>query len=140
MVYDKAGIRFTRDKYVTVDASGGGGGIEKKLLFENADPSQEMTNTPLFEESEIEGFDYLAFTVTDTSGSWEVEEWCEIAPLKSHAGQFIISMPVDGNPYGRKIYRTSGTVKASTNVYKLGATTEDRSVCIVKKVEAVKIG
>ena len=139
MAYTKAGIRFSQDSYVTVDAAGGGG-IERKLLFTNPDITQEMTNTSLFEEAEIEGYDYLAFTVTNTSGSWEVEEWCEIEPLKSNSGQFIISMPVNGNPYGRKIYRTSGTVKASTNVYKLGATTEDRSACIVKKVEAVKIG
>ena len=98
-----------------------------------------MPSTDLFNESEIEGYDYLAFTLTTTSGDWEVEEWCEIAPLKIHSGQFIVSMPEGANPYGRKIYRSSGIVKASTNVYKLGATTENRALCIVKSVDAVKI-
>lgn len=139
MAYTKAGIRFSRDSYVTVDASGSGG-VERKRLWDNPDTTQEMTNTSMFQESEIEGYDFLAFTLTTTGGSWTVEELCEIEPLKERGGQFIVSMPVDGNLYGRKIYRTSGTVKASTNVYKLGATTENRSSCIVKSVDAVKIG
>lgn len=137
MAYDKAGIRFSNKDYVLIDGSGGE--IERKSLYINENPSQEMTNTSLFNESEIDGYDYLAFTLTNTEGSWTVEEWCEIAPLKDRGGQFIVSMVHDGNLYGRKIYRTSGVVKASTNVYKLGATTEDRSLCIVKSVDAVKL-
>ena len=139
MAYDKAGIRFSNDSYVLVDASGGGGGIERKRLYDNPDTTQEQGGVNLFEETEIEEYDYLAFTITNTANSWEVEEWCEIAPLKTHSGQFIVSMPVEGVLYGRKIYRSSGIVKTSINVYKLGATTEDRSCCIVKSVDAIKI-
>ena len=138
MAYDKAGIRFSKDSYVLVDASGGG--IERKRLYDNPDISQEQGSVNLFKEAEIEGYDYLAFTITNTSGTWEVEEWCEIAPLKSRSGQFIVSMPVEGVIYGRKIYRSNGIVKTSINVYKLGATTEDRTTCIVKSVDAVKVG
>lgn len=137
MAYDKAGIRFSPESYVLVEA---GSGIEKKLLYTNPDTSQEMTGVTLFNESEIEGYDYLCFTVTDTSNSYEVKEWCEIEPLKAHGGQFIISMPISGGLYGRKVYRSSGAVKPSTAVYELGKTTENRSLCIIKTVEAIKIG
>ena len=139
MAYTKAGIRFSKDSYVTVDASGGGG-IERKLLWENPDPSQEMDGSTMFEESELEGYTYIAFTVATTGGNVITEEWCEIEPLKAAGGQFIVSQPHNGKLYGRKIYRSSGAVKASTAVYELGKTIEDRSTCIVTKVEAVKIG
>ena len=154
----KAGVRFSQKAYfeigydgenITLSSDingtktdydiGGGGGIERKSLYVNPDTSQEMGSVSLFEESEIEGYDFLAFTLTTTSGAWEVEEWCEIAPLKVHSGQFIVSMPSGGNPYGRKIFRSSGVVKTSQNVYKLGDTIEDKSLCIVKSVDAVKI-
>ena len=105
MAYTKAGIRFSRDSYVLVDAEGGTG-VERKELYVNPDISIEMTGDTLFQESEIGGYDFLAFTVTDTSGSFEVEEWCEIAPLKSHGGQFVISMPTSGALYCRKVYRS----------------------------------
>lgn len=137
MAYDKAGIRFSNKDYVLIDGSGGG--IERKSLYINEDPTQEQGGINLFEESELEGYDFIAFTLTTTDNSWEVEEWCEIAPLKNHGGQFIVSMPVGGNLYGRKIYRSNGIVKTSVNVYKLGATTEDRSACIVKSADAVKV-
>lgn len=116
----------------------GGSGVERKRLYTNPDTTIEQSTDAMFQESEIEGYQYLAFIVTDTTGSYEVEEWCEIAPLKTHGGQFIISMIVSGELYGRKIYRSSGAVKPSTGVYKLGATTENRNVCIIKSVDAVK--
>ena len=155
----KAGIRFSQTEYFEVGYDGtnitlssdingtktdydigGGGGIERKSLYINPDPTQEMSTDTMFQESEIEGYDFLAFLVTDTSGSYEVEEWCEIAPLKAHGGQFIISMPTSGTLYGRKIYRSSGAVKASIGVYEIGKTVENRAACIVKSVDAVKIG
>lgn len=143
-------LKITEDDAITLDATkdgvtteydvtgGGGGGIERKPLYTNPDTSQQMSGDTLFEEAEIEGYQYLCFTVTDTSGSYEVEEWCEIAPLKTHGGQFIVSMIISGTLYGRKIYRSSGNVKASTAVYELGKTTENRDACIIKTVEAVK--
>lgn len=117
----------------------GGGGIERKSLYINPNPTIQQPTDTLFMESEIEGFDFLAFKVTDTTGSYEVEEWCEIAPLKVHGGQFVISMPTSGALYARKIYRSSGAVKPSAAVYELGKTTEDRNFCIIKAVDAVKI-
>ena len=154
----KAGVRFSQKEYFEIGYDGenitlssdingtktdydisGGGGIERKRLYTNPDTAQEMSGASLFDEAEIEGYDYLAFIITTTGNAWTVEEWCEIEPLKERGGQFIISMPHEAGLYGRKIYRSSGVVKASNNVYKLGATTEDRSVCIVKSVDAVKI-
>ena len=154
-----AGIRFSMTEYYEVgvennnitltseidgvtteyDVTGGGGGIERKRLYTNPDTTIEMTGDTLFAESEIEGYDYLAFIVTDTSESYEVEEWCKIEPLKTHGGQFIISMPISGTLYGRKIYRTSGNVKPSAGVYELGKTVENRNACIVKSVDCVKV-
>lgn len=118
---------------------GGGGGIESKTLYTNPDISQRMSgDTILFAESEIEGYEFLVFTITTTSGDFEVREWCEIAPLKSHSGQFIVSIPIGSTLYGRKVYRTSGNVKPSVGVYELGKTTENRDACIIKTVECVK--
>lgn len=153
-----AGIRFSMTEYyeigvedsnitLTSEIDGvtteydvtGGGGIERKRLYTNPDTTIEMSTDNLFAESEIEGYDYLAFIVTDTTGSYEVEEWCEIAPLKAHGGQFIISMPISGTLYGRKIYRSSGNVKPSAGVYEIGKTTENRNACIVKSVDCVKV-
>lgn len=155
----KAGFRFNKTTYTLVeideeknitltadidgevteyDVTGGGGKIERKLLYTNPNTGIEMSTDSMFEESEIEGYEYLIFTVTDTSGSYEVEEWCEIAPLKNHGGQFIVSMPISGELYGRKVYRSSGAVKPSAGVYKIGATTENRNACIIKTVECVK--
>lgn len=137
MAYKKAGIRFSRDSYVTVDAESGS---KRKLLFENPDISQEMSGITLFEERELEGYDYISFIVTSTTGDYEVEELCEIVPLKAHGGQFVVSMPVSNALYCRKIYRSSGAVKVSAAVYDLGKTTGNKAYCIIKKVEAVKIG
>lgn len=137
MAYTKAGIRFSKDSYVLVDAESGS---KRKLLFENPDISQEMSGITLFEETELEGYDYISFIVTSTSGGYEVEELCEIEPLKAHGGQFVVSMPISNALYCRKIYRSSGAVKVSTAVYDLGKTTGDKAYCIIKKAEAVKIG
>ena len=97
-----------------------------------------MTGDTLFMESEILDYKYLCFVVTDTTNSFEVEELCEIAPLKSHSGQFVISLPFNGDLYYRKVYRSAGKVLPSNRVYKVGATTEDRNACIIKYVYAVK--
>ena len=137
MAYTKAGIRFSNDSYVLVDAENV---TKRKLLFENPDITQEMAGISLFEESELEGYDYISFIITSTSGDYEVEEVCEIEPLKAHGGQFVVSMPAGGALYCRKIYRSSGSVKVSTAVYDLGKTTGDKAYCIIKKAEAVKIG
>lgn len=150
----KAGIRFNMENYVAIDMDSmtltevtpeetktyeiGGADIEKKRLYTNPDTSVQMTADTLFVESEIEGYQYLVFVVTDIAGTYEVEEWCEIAPLKEHSGQFVISMPISDGLWARKIYRSSGNVKPSVNVYKIGATTENRDACIVKFVDAVK--
>lgn len=115
-----------------------GGGVERKLLYTNPDTTSQMTDVTMFQESEIEGYQYLCFTVTDTSGSFEVEEWCEIEPLKNHSGQFIISMPIGSKLYGRKVYRSNGAVKPSVGVYEIGKTTENRDACIIKTIECVK--
>lgn len=137
MAYNKAGIRFSKDSYVIVDAEGG---AKRKLLWKNPDTSQEMQGITLFQESELEGYTHISFAVTDTSGSYVVEELCEIEPLKTHGGQFVVSMPTAEHLYCRKIYRSMGAVKVSTAVYDLGKTTQDKNYCIIKKVEAVKIG
>lgn len=118
----------------------GGTQIERKNLYINPNPTVQQTTDTLFMESEILGFDYLAFTVTDITGEYEVEEWCEIEPLKAHSGQFVISMTISGGLYARKVYRSSGAVKPSASVYELGKTTENHDVCIIKSVDAVKIG
>ena len=149
----KAGIRFTPTHYVEIDVDpevrtvteelngettvyelGG----ERKLLYTNPDPTIEMQAEELFLESEILDYKYLCFVVTDTTNTWEVEELCEIAPLKSHSGQFVISIPYNGDLYYRKVYRSAGKVLPSAKVYKVGATTEDRNACIIKYVYAVK--
>lgn len=156
----RAGFRFNRDTYAEIDANledfsqskitatvdgveteyslGGGGGVEKKLLYTNPDPTSQMTTDTMFMESEIEGYQYLCFTVTDTTDSFEVEEWCEIEPLKARGGQFIVSLPTNGTLYGRKVYRSNGAVKPSAGVYEIGKTTENRNACIIKTVECVK--
>ena len=153
MVEKKAGIRFTPDDYVTLDMDAMtltevkdgesteysiGGGVEKKLLYTNPDPTVEMTGADMFAESDLDGYDYIEFIVTDTAGTYEVKELCEIAPLKTHGGQFVVSMPVTGALYVRKIYRGSGMVKPSTGVYDIGKTTGDRTMCIIKEAYAVK--
>ena len=138
MAYTKAGIRFSPDSYVFVDAAGGGG-IERKRIYNNPDTTQQMTTDTLFPESEILDYDYLAFTVTNTDGSIEVEEWCEIAPLHDAGGQFVVSNPVSDGLYVRKIYRSGGNVKPSTSVFNIGTTTQDKNQCIIKSVDAVKI-
>ncbi len=137
MAYDKAGIRFSNESYVFVDAQSGE--IERKRLYDNPDTTQQMTTDTLFAESEILDYDFLAFMVTNTEGSIEVEEWCEIAPLHDVGGQFVISNPVSGALYVRKVYKTGGNVKPSTGVYNIGTTTEDRNQCIIKSVDAIKI-
>lgn len=115
-----------------------GSGVERKSLYTNPDISVEMTTDTLFNESEILDYQYLVFTVTDTINSFEVEEWCEIAPLKEHSGQFAISIPVDNELWVRKVYRSGGAVKPSASVYALGKTTQDKTKCIIKSVDAVK--
>lgn len=152
----KAGIRFSQTDYVALDMESmtltevkdgeskdysigeGGGGIEIKSLYINPDTTIEMPTDAMFNESEIEGYQYLRFIVTNTSGSYEVEEWCEIEPLKNHGGQFVVSMPMSGDLYVRKIYRSSGAVRPSAGVFKIGATTENRNACIIKSVDCVK--
>ena len=142
IVVEDENITLTAEKDGTTteyDVTGGGGGkIEKKRLYTNPDTTVEMSTDGMFDESEIEGYQYLLFTVTDTAGSYTVEEWCEIAPLKTHGGQFVVSMPIGGVLYVRKIYRSSGAVKPSTGVYEIGKTTENRAACIIKSVDAVK--
>lgn len=118
----------------------GGAQIERKNLYINPNPTVQQTTDTLFMESEIEGFDYLAFTVTDITNDFEVEEWYEIEPLKAHNGQFVVSMPISGGLFARKVYRSAGAVKPSASVYELGKTTENRDFCIIKSVDAVKIG
>ena len=118
----------------------GGPQIERKNLYINPNPTAQQTTDTLFMETEIEGFDYLAFTVTDITNDYEVEEWCEIEPLKAHSGQFVISTPIAGGLYARKVSRSFGAVKPSASVYELGKTTENRDFCIIKSVDAVKIG
>ena len=135
----KAGVRFDSKTYVEVTPEGGGG-VERKTLWENPNTTVEMTGITMFEESALEGYTHISFIVTDTTGSYEVEELCEIAPLKTHGGQFVVSMPISNALYCRKIYRSAGAVKVSTAVYDLGKTTGDKAYCIIKKAEAVKIG
>ena len=154
MAENKAGIRFTPEHYAFIDLDPAvrtvtetvgdettvytlNSGIERKRLYTNPDTSVEMVEETLFLESEIEGYQFLAFVLTTTTGDYEVEEWCEIEPLKTHGGQFIVSMPL-GGLFGRKVYRTSGLVKPSVKVYELGKTTENRALCIIKSVDAVK--
>lgn len=117
----------------------GGGGVERKNLYVNPDTSAEMTGDTLFLEEDIIGYDYLAFTITTTSGAYDVEEWCEIEPLRANAGQFAVSIPIDGVLFCRKVYRSGGAVKPSTAVYEIGKTTGDRANCIIASVDAVKI-
>ena len=92
----------------------------------------------MFQESELEGYQYLCFTVTDIFGSYEVEEWCEIAPLKAQGGQFVISYLSSGTLWYRKVYRSSGAIKPSVGVFEVGTTREDRYMCIIKSVDAVR--
>lgn len=153
----EAGIRFKMDEYYKIrvddditltseingvtteyDVTGGGSKIERKRLYTNPDTTIQMTGDSLFLESEIEGYEYLSFIITDITGSYEVEELCEIEPLKNHGGQFVISMPVTNNLYCRKIYRSSGSVKPSTSVFDLGKTTGDKNYCIIKTVDCLK--
>lgn len=154
----EGGIRFSGDEYykilvdeegsisLTADVDGeetvydvtGGAKPERKLLYTNPDTTVQMTTDALFQESEILGYEYLIFTVTSTGGDYEVEEWCEIEPLKAHNGQFVISMPTSNALWARKVYRSSGAVKPSASVYDQGKTTENRDYCIIKKVECVK--
>lgn len=136
MAYTKAGIRFSNESYVLAEA---GGGVERKRLYTNEDTTQQMSTDVLFAESEILDYDYLAFLVTNTEGTIEVEEWCEIAPLHDASGQFVISNPIAGGLYARKIYRSGGNVKPSASVYEIGTTTQDKNQCIIKSVDAVKI-
>ena len=150
-------IRFSKNEYYEINADDGNitlktiiddteteydvtGGTppERKLLYTNPDTSAQMEAVTLFQESEILGYEYLVFTVTNTAGDYAVEEWCEIEPLRTHAGQFVISMPASSALYARKIYRSSGAVKNSVSVYNLGTTNENRDYCIVAKVECVK--
>ena len=156
-----AGIRFNPDTYVEIGAdlddfsnstvtsdidgvvtkySLGGGTPERKRLYTNPDTSIQQGSVTLFNTSEDEGYKYLIFTITNTAGDYDVEEWCELEPLKAHAGQFVVSYPINNKLLCRKIYRTQGTVKTSVNVYNLGTTEEDRNGCIVKYVDAVKEG
>lgn len=148
----QAGIYFNNKDYIEINMEtktlteiANGETIEyrinnggRKLLYENPDTTIQMTSVVMFNESELEGYDYIEFTVTDTSGAFEVKELCEIAPLKEHSGQFVISFPNNNNLFVRKIYRTNGTVKPSTSVYELGKTTEDKTQCIVKCAYAVR--
>lgn len=149
----KAGVRFTQEDYIEVNMDDMkitevtpegstdyaiGGGLEYKTLYTNPDTSVQMTTDALFQESEILGYDYLIFTVTDTSNSFEVKEWCEIEPLKAHSGQFVISMPLSNALWCRKVYRSKGAVTPSAGVYDIGKTTENRDACIIKSVECVK--
>ena len=140
MISEEQDIQLTADVdgAVTVYDVTGGTKPERKLLYTNPDTSAQMTTDAMFQESEILGYEYLIFTVTSTSGDYEVEEWCEIEPLKAHSGQFVISMPANSALWARKVYRSSGAVKPSVNVYSLGTTTENRDYCIIKKVECVK--
>ena len=135
----KAGVRFDSKTYVEVTPEGGGD-VERKTLWENPNPTAEMSGITMFNESELEGYTHISFNVTDVTGSYEVEELCEIAPLKAHGGQFVVSMPTSEHLYCRKIYRSAGNVKVSTAVYDLGKTAGDKNYCIIKKAEAVKIG
>lgn len=115
-----------------------GGGSGRKLLYTNPDPTAQMSTDAMFNESELEGYAFIEFIVTNTTGAYEVKELCEIAPLKARNGQFVISLPVSNNLWVRKIYRSSGAIKPSTGVYEIGKTTEDRNQCIVKEAYAVK--
>ena len=132
-----AGIRFTNDNYKMV-SSDGGGQVERKRLYTNPDTTVEMTGDAIFNVPDSDGYTHLSFIVTSTDGAFEVEEICELAPLKTNDGQFAISIPIAGVIYCRKVYRTAGTVKPSVNVYELGKTTGDRNYCIIKSVEAIK--
>lgn len=149
----KAGIRFTQDDYIEVNMDDKkitevtpegtteysiNGGMEIKPLYTNPDISVEMSTDSLFQEEDILGYEYLIFTVTDTNNSYEVKEWCEIEPLRTHSGQFVISMNVNQELWCRKVYRSSGAVKPSAGVYAIGKTTENRNACIIKSVECVK--
>lgn len=153
MVERKAGVRFTQEDYIEVNMDDMkivettpegsteysiGSELETKTLYTNPDISVQMTTDTLFQESEIIGYDYLIFTVTDTTNSYEVKEWCEIEPLRAHNGQFVISLPFEQSLWCRKIYRSAGAVKPSAGVYDIGKTTENRNACIVKTVECVK--
>ena len=154
----KAGIRFNPKAYVEINANLddfststveaeidgkktsytlGGATPERKRLYTNPDTSAKQGSITLFNTSEDEGYTYLIFTVTNTAGDYDVEEWCEIQPLREHAGQFVISYPINNKLLCRKIYRTQGTVKTSAKVYNLGTTEEDDTACIVKYVEAI---
>lgn len=114
-------------------------GINRKNIWENPDITQQMASETLCAEDDIIEYDYLCFVVTDTSNSLEVEQWVEIAPMKETYGQFILSFNTDNKLYGRKVYRTAGNIKNSTAVYELGATTQNKDVCIIKSVDVVKI-
>ena len=153
-----AGIRFNPETYVeiganlndfsnstvTSDINGvvteytlSGTTPERKRLYTNPDTSMQQGSITLFNTTEDEGYSYLIFTVTNTAGDYDVEEWCELQPLREHSGQFVISYPINNKLLCRKIYRTQGTVKTSAKVYNLGTTEEDNSACIVKYVEAI---
>ena len=154
----KTGYRFTQEDYVEIDYNNnapensnvemekngvkttynlGGATPERKRLYTNPNTSLEQGSVTLFNTTEDEGYTYLIFTVTNTSGDYDVEEWCELQPLKEHAGQFVVSYPIHNKLLCRKIYRTQGTVKTSGKVYNLGTTEEDNTACIVKYVDAI---
>ena len=149
-----AGIRFNSEDYIevnmddsklteitpegTTEYSISGGSGNRKLLYTNPNPSAQMSTDTMFMESELEGYTFIEFVVTNTTNEYEVKELCEIAPLKAHSGQFVISLPTSNSLWVRKIYRSSGAVKPSAGVYDIGKTTEDRNQCIVKEAYAVK--
>ena len=115
-----------------------GGGENRKLLYTNPDPTAQMSTEAMFNESDLDGYTYIEFVVTNTAAQYEVKELCEIEPLKGHGGQFVISYPTSSGLWVRKIYRSSGGVKPGVGVYDIGKTTEDRTQCIVKEAYAVK--
>ena len=115
-----------------------GGGSGRKLLNTIPDPTAQMSTDAMFNVSELEGYTFIEFIVTNTAGAYEVKELCGIAPLKAHSGQFVISYPISNELWVRKIYRSSGAVKPSIGVYEIGKTTEDRNQCIIKEAYAVK--
>lgn len=110
-------------------------------LYENSNPTQEMASETLFtlEELNTLGISEVEFVVSDTDGITTSFQRFNTEMLSSgNQGAIILTGGSSDNLHGRKIYRTSGVVKNSVNVYKLGATTEDRTQSIILNVYGYK--
>lgn len=151
----KAGFRLDRNTYAELsvgdeiklitDINGvkteydvTGGGWEETLLWENEDPTAAMVVTDLTTITEAKKYDYIKFIVTNTSGvNEDIQIFSTNTFTAAELGNSAISFH-DGSDYVRKIYRSSGKIKCSDKVYKLGDSTQDATQCIIVSVYGIK--